>query len=206
MAKVTVEEFSKKLSSKYKTGAAARKAIGRFNGWTDKEKAQGRALVAAHFGQDGTEPAPEVKEKFNAGMPDFSLLKSYSEPAAQLTEQDKLAEQKRLAEKLIEHCAIAANTLQVIGGVCPSLNILPYARELVEMHNGVIRFFSSTLASYVSQERTRTFGEEEVDAAEEVDLASGGGADDADEEDTFEETPKAKRRSRKNGKSTDLSL
>lgn len=49
--KVTMKEFVDRLTA-YDNAGAARKAIGRFNGWTEEEKNRARALVDKHFGDE----------------------------------------------------------------------------------------------------------------------------------------------------------
>jgi hypothetical protein len=51
VVKVSMKEFLERLPSYDNTGAA-RKAIGRFNGWSEEEKNRARALVDKHFGEE----------------------------------------------------------------------------------------------------------------------------------------------------------
>jgi len=56
-AEVSIKEFEKRVTGqRYTSGAAAKKAIGKFHGWDDKTKNKARAIVYRHFGAD---PAPK---------------------------------------------------------------------------------------------------------------------------------------------------
>lgn len=59
--KVTMKQFSEKLGE-YENGSAARKAIGRFNGWSDEEKNKARKMIDAKFGPIETAKAKPVKK------------------------------------------------------------------------------------------------------------------------------------------------
>lgn len=219
MSKVTLEAFATRLST-YKTGAAARKAIGRFNGWSDKEKQHGRALVDAHFGASEYSPA--------TCFPPISVVQPQVRreelPAPLLfagSEEEKRAaqslERQRAIERTIGYCATAVETLKKANDICPSINLLPYVKELVEAHNSAIRFFAEDLSQYVcapvsdfQEAEAEVPAEAEVEAeAASVEVESSVEEDLGEEDEIVVEAPKAKRksRSRKNGKSTaDLSL
>lgn len=47
--KVTLRQFSEKLRE-YESGGAARKAVGRFSGWTEEEKARAHRMIDSQFG------------------------------------------------------------------------------------------------------------------------------------------------------------
>lgn len=66
--KVTLKQFGEKLKE-YSNGSAARKAIGRFNGWDDADKAKARKMIDAHFGVAEVPAKPTAKTAAKKAAP-----------------------------------------------------------------------------------------------------------------------------------------
>jgi len=58
--KVTLKEFGVRLEE-YDSAGAARKAVGRFNGWTEEEKQRARKLIDNYFGEPPVKAKPAAK-------------------------------------------------------------------------------------------------------------------------------------------------
>jgi hypothetical protein len=172
--KVTMKQFSEKLGE-YKNGSAARKAIGRFNGWSDEEKAKARKMIDAKFGPvDSVAPkakAPKAKapakavakkapaKAAKAAKAQRATRKATS-PKGQMVglvpepEVDKMfaalappsmAHKRFVAERTIHVCAVAAQTAHTIHGDQPSLDLTAAWTKIIDTQNRALDLFSKEL-------------------------------------------------------------
>jgi hypothetical protein len=83
--KVTIRQFGEKLKE-YKNGSAARKAVGRFNGWSEEEKNKARRMIDAQFGPIDDKPAPK---KISKKAPKVKAAKAAKAPKAEEPRQKR---------------------------------------------------------------------------------------------------------------------
>jgi hypothetical protein len=167
--KVTLKEFAAKLSE-YTSGAGARRAIGRFSGWSEEEKAKARKLVDAKFG--AAEPAPKPAKakapkksgkvgrkaaapKGRVGRP-ASAPDNFGEAVAELSGsplltavKDEMQGKRFMAERAIHACSAVADNAVKIHEVQPSLDLTPTLAKVIELQNRALDMFMEELGGAV---------------------------------------------------------
>jgi hypothetical protein len=148
--KVTMNEFGAKLKNgDYSNAGAARKAVGRFGGWTDKAKAQARNMIDAHFGAEpAVKPAKRGPKPKRAIKPVARLVKGKTRGAARGDEVllpaptfgPLLEMPLRLqAQQLLEQVNLASRTIRRLHNIVPTLEISDSLQLMVEFNNNALK-------------------------------------------------------------------
>jgi hypothetical protein len=116
--KVTIKQFGEKLGE-YKSGSAARKAIGRFNGWSDEEKNKARKMIDAKFGttelaKPVAKKAAKLKVKLAKVAPKAKVTRS-AKPTRKATASPKGRSAPLAAVPVVAHPESDAEVLSTFG-------------------------------------------------------------------------------------------
>lgn len=157
--KVTLKQFSEKLNE-YKNGSAARKAIGRFNGWSEDAKNKARKMIDAKFGTADAKPskpakaakapkaaakapatrtqrAPRVTKEAAPALPDLGLFRPM--------DPNELMGKRFIAERAIQTCAVVVSNARSIHADQPSLDLTQTYVKIIEVQNRALGIFSKEL-------------------------------------------------------------
>jgi hypothetical protein len=224
--KVTIKQFSEKLKE-YTNGSAARKAVGRFNGWSEEEKAKARKMIDAQFGpvevvvkvpaKRGRPAKVAAKVPARRGRPP-KAVKATRAPrkAASPKEQMELAPvelpsdmgevlqqiqqqpgkdvvvaaiKRHTAERAIQVCAVAAQTVHTIHQDQPSLDLTSAWMRIVDTQNRALDLFSKELDGVEMVEEKVTTRRPR--AAKTSEAPKGNGTKDTSEDDKAFASPLA---------------
>lgn len=176
-AKVTMKEFVDRLSE-YANAGAARKAIGRFNGWSEEEKNRARALVDKSFGVDAKKyakparkqqakrvaKAPVVQAKRRGRPPksaqvakavvDVPTVSVANDPMMPGLQVDACEEMppRFAAERVIQCAGSVIKTLEMVHGIDPNMCLTTQLEHLANNVTNAICLLGKCLPMGIKQD------------------------------------------------------
>jgi hypothetical protein len=151
--KVTVKEFAANLAA-YDNGGAARRAVGKFRGWTDEERERAKKLVDAKFGPSETRRgkitralASKSPKKAKERAPTKTTMKSIIEESADDVHMRIIPptdlDRRLSAEAVIDSCAVAADNLLKIASMVKAADVDAAARAIIDTQNKAVMSLAS---------------------------------------------------------------